>query len=52
MSNGQEMKFFWNNDQLRIKYGKIKNLSWTTFEMDLKNPEKVNNYLLKLNFCI
>lgn len=46
MSNGHGMKFFWNGDQLRTKYGKIKSedSSWTTFEMKLRKPDRVTIY--------
>ncbi|PKY51971.1 hypothetical protein RhiirA4_325988, partial [Rhizophagus irregularis] len=43
VSNGQGMQFFWNDDQLRIRYGEIsdnKDPNWTNFELDLIKPEK------------
>jgi len=47
MSGEQVMKFFWRGDQLLTHSDKIddEDEGWTTFEMDLRKPEKVKFYL-------
>jgi hypothetical protein len=54
ISGGQEMKFFWDNDQLTIEHGEIdenceianEDRNWTIFIMCLRKPEKVDIYLI------